>query len=160
MTDYDLIYENYKRQVYLRECILFKPIKQIILESGYDKVSFTATRPLDMQDLESMGILCSYYGIDPEYSLDSKYTLCDVIFDNPDLEGLIVHVNAQKTYPIGKLYNGEFIIIGHSIDSPGDCISLNSCDIIIEQNNIINVKIKLDLNIYGRDYHIVWGSND
>jgi hypothetical protein len=160
MTNDDLIYENYKRIAYLRERRLFKPIKQMIVDSGYDKVAFTATRPLDMQDLESMGVSCSYYGIDPEYYLDSKYTVCDVIFDNLTLEGLIVHVNAQKTYPIGKVYTGEFIIIGHSAHNVGDCTSLTSCDIIVEQNNITDVKIKLDLNIDNKDYHIVWGSNE
>jgi hypothetical protein len=30
----------------------------------------------------------------------------------------------------------------------------------VEQNNITDVKIKLDLNIDNRDYHIVWGSNE
>jgi len=160
MTEYDLIYEEYKHEVRLRQNFIIKHIKTFILESGYDIVSFIATNPLDMQELESVGISCKYYGIDPEYSSESKYILCDVIFDNPHLEGLIVHLNAQKTYPIGKLYTGEFIIIGHSKETPGDCNSLDSCDIIIEQNNITKVKAKLDLDISNRKYHIVWGSND
>ena len=154
------IFKRYDDIAYSRQTQLFRTINQFVLSSDHDVVSIVAARPIDMSDLESIGIECRYYGIDPIYSFDRRYVVCDVIFDTPSLEGLIIHGNAQKTYPIGKIYTGEFIIVGHAADSPGDCNNISSCDVIIQQNNISKVLATENISIHGRVHHMVWGRND
>lgn len=133
-----------------------------IIESEWDNVSFVAPAelPWEYHDLPKLGINYCCYDIDPVYSDYEYYRICDPIFDPVDLAHFIVNFNAQKMYPIGKLYKGEFIIVGSDIAHNGDCNIITSCEQLIEQNMLHTVFDKKSIVTNRCTYHFVWGRND
>jgi hypothetical protein len=107
-----------------------------------------------------MGISLTYYDIDPKFKNISNCNIVDVIFETPPLSNCIIHMNAQKTYPIGKLYNGVLIICGGDDNHPGDCNVVTSCKQLITQNNIHTVYATKHIAHRRINSYIVWGRND
>ena len=69
-----------------------------------------------------------------------------VIFNDRDWE---------TTWPIGKIYKGDMILIGDNDMHNGDCNPISSHEQLIEQNGITEVYNKI---IDGKHF-IVYGSN-
>lgn len=133
-----------------------------IMESDWDNVSLVAPAdlPWEYENISRMGISYHCYDIDPRYSSYETYTICDPIFDPVTLSRCIVNFNAQKMYPIGKVYKGEFIIVGSDTMHNGDCNVITSCEQLIEQNELHTVYKKLEIPTNRNTFYFVWGEND
>lgn len=146
----------------------FRTIYDWIILSEHDDVSMIATGDLpDYYESLTKSFAINYhcYDYDPKFKNNPRYTVCDVIFDSPQLNGLLVNFNAQKMYPIGKIYNGEMIVIGSDFKHNGDCNVITSCEQLVEQNNLHTVYKMAICNHYGYDIFnhnifMVWGRND
>ena len=146
----------------------YQTVYDWIILSDCDQVSIVApgTVPDYYNKLyPSYGITVRYYDYDPKFTDVDNFTICDVVFDRPTLTGLIVSCNAQKMYPLGRLYQGEFIIIGTDANHNGDCNPVTSCQQLIEQNNISTVYKQARATHSGHERftyttYIVWGTND
>lgn len=132
------------------------------MESDWEHAFMVAPGDLPWQyeELRKVGISYHCYDIDPKYSSYEHYTICDPIFDPISLGQTIVNFNAQKMYPIGKVYKGEFIIVGSNLQHNGDCNVVSSCDQLIEQNLLHTVYKKAYIPINRLEYFMVWGRND
>lgn len=129
-----------------------------LLESGYDRVSYVAPGrlPKKFYSINQIGVSYHCYDMDPIFKNRTDYTICDIIFDYVNLDGLMINFNAQKMYPIGKVHVGEFIIVGSNDRYPGDCNPVTSCQQLIDQNNLKTVYNSIEIP----NYCIVWGSNE
>jgi hypothetical protein len=63
----------------------------------------------------------------------------DVIFDKITMNGIKIHRYCEYTYPIGKIYDGDFILVGCDDESLHICNPITSTDQLIEQNEIQKV---------------------
>jgi len=63
----------------------------------------------------------------------------DVIFDDIPMKGVKIHRYCEYTFPIGRIYDGEFILTGCDDDSLHICNPIKSVDQLIEQNQIKDV---------------------
>jgi hypothetical protein len=138
------------------------PFRWIMEESNWDKFSIIAPGdlPWKYDSLRKLGITFRCYDIDPRYRESEFYSVLDPVFDPVQLERCILNLNAQKMYPLGKLYSGEFIIVGSDTAHNGDCNVITSCEQIIEQNCITEV-MKTESVVTSRNsYFFVWGRND
>lgn len=114
---------------------------------------------------KSYGINYHCYDYDPKFAEVDGYTVCDVVFDGVELPGLIVNFNAHKMYPLGKMFRGEFIIMGNDFEHNGDCNPIYSCQQLIEQNNIHTVYKMAVSDHWGHEQfnhnnYMIWGRND
>jgi len=97
------------------------------------------------------GIFTTWNALD----IKENYIVKDFIFDNIKFGECIVHFNCEKTYPIGRLYKGDMILIGDNDQHNGDCNPITSCEQLIEQNKITKV---FDQYQDGKHF-IVYGTN-
>ena len=77
---------------------------------------------------------------DSNMKLTEKSYRKDVIFDDLNLKGNFIHRYCEYTFPVGKIYNGNFILIGNDDDKLYIPNPINSCEDLISQNNIKNVE--------------------
>lgn len=133
-----------------------------ICSSNYDLISIVAPNilPIEFSLLKTLGIDYRCYDRDPKFKDVSDYTVCDPIFDDIELCGLILNFNTEKMYPIGKVYRGEFIICGSDEYHPGNCNFIKSCEQLIEQNELHTVYRKSHIPTNRCNYYFVWGRND
>jgi hypothetical protein len=138
-----------------------------ILLSDNDTVSMVGpgVLPEYFKNLQDMAINYHCWDYDPKFANNSQYSVNDVIFDNVTLPGLIVNFNAQKMYPIGRLFKSEMILIGSDAAHNGDCNIITSCEQLIEQNNLHTVYGRAIADHYGFErynhrLYMVWGRND
>ena len=104
----------------------------------YQNVAFLACndkRKL-ISDLSNMEIEVVAIDFDPKYKNVEQYICKDFVFDDVDYLEIPVLFNAEKTYPLGKLYNGDMVIIGDNKNHNGDCNPVFSVDQLVEQNGI------------------------
>ena len=133
-----------------------------IMRSDWDNVSLVAPGDLPWQytDLHKLGIRYKCFDIDPIFTGREYYQICDPIFDTVEMSDCIVNFNAQKMYPLGKVYKGEFIIVGSDISHNGDCNIITSCDQLVEQNMINTILETKAIPTNRCTYYFVWGRND
>lgn len=71
---------------------------------------------------------------------DMPNVICkDFVFDNIDLKECVIHFNCEKTYPVGRMHKGTFILRGDDKEHNGDCNPIYSIDDLIEQNQLSEV---------------------
>lgn len=84
-----------------------------------------------------------------------NYIVKDFIFDKVEFGECVVNFNCEKTYPIGRIYKGDMVLIGDNDQHNGDCNPISSFEQLIEQNKITEV-----FEQYQDDKHfIVYGTN-
>ena len=119
---------------------------------------------MEVDDFEIFGYKCFYYDIDPMVcEMNKKITNNvinkDVVFDDIEInEGIIVNKFCETCYPVGKIFKGKFVLVG-SDNSHLSCINqINSCQQIIDQNEL--TKIHYKTTIKGKhNYYMVVGCN-
>lgn len=87
---------------------------------------------------------CHFYDFDETvYEHNIKFHknihLKDVIFDNLDIRGNFIQKYCEYTYPVGKIYRGNFLLVGcddEQLFIPNPVTSIKQ---LIEQNNINDV---------------------
>ena len=60
-------------------------------------------------------------------------------FDNIELKECVLHYNCEKTYPVGRMHEGVFILRGDDKEHNGDCNPTYSIDQLVEDNNLTEV---------------------
>lgn len=71
---------------------------------------------------------------------DMPSIICkDFVFDDVNLKECVLHYNCEKTYPVGKLHQGIFMLKGDNKEHNGDCNPIYSIDQLVEDNNITDV---------------------
>ena len=131
---------------------LEKLLLDSIIESGYESVTLVACNDRSelIYKLSGIGIQINVIDYDPKFDNPR-----DVIFDNVKFSELVVDFNAEKHYPIGKVYKGDMIVIGDNDQHNGDCNPIDNVDILIEQNNIKTIDFTYNID----KWFIVKGSN-
>lgn len=128
---------------------LFLEYEHLIFVACNDKTKL-------INGLINMGINVTAYDYDPKFIGVSNYEVKDFIFDKVDFNcECIVNWNCEKTYPLGKVYTGDMILIGDNKQHNGDCNPIVSCEQLILQNNIKTVYSMFEKN----NHYVVHGSN-
>ena len=92
-----------------------------------------------IEGMNKMGQNVFAIDYDPKFVGRKFYVCADFVFDEVKILGLAVHYNCEKTYPIGKLHIGDFVLRGDNKKHSGDCNPIESCEQLIEQNRITEV---------------------
>lgn len=131
---------------------LEKLLLDSIINDGYESVTLVACNERSdlVYKLSGLGIHVDIIDYDPKFKNPK-----DVIFDNIKFNELVVDFNAEKHYPIGKVYKGDLIVIGDNDQHNGDCNPIDNVDILIEQNNITNVDFSYNID----KWFVVKGNN-
>jgi len=131
---------------------LEKLLLDTIIENGYDSISLVACNEREdlIYNLEGLGLEVDVVDYDPKFSFPR-----DAIFDNIKFKELVIDFNAEKHYPIGKVYKGDMIVIGDNDNHNGDCNPIDNVDILIEQNNIKTIDFTYNID----KWFIVKGNN-
>jgi hypothetical protein len=125
---------------------------EAILDGGYESVTFVASneRPWLARRVKGLGIELDVLDYDPKFNNPR-----DAIFDKVTFNELVIDFNAEKHYPIGKIFKGDMIIIGDNDQHNGDCNPITSTNQIIEQNEINKVDFSYNID----KWYVVKGSN-
>jgi len=122
----------------------------------HDELTFVACENFDLIDqLRSLGIVVHNINYDIKYK-DRDDVICkDAIFDEVELRGCVVHWNCEKTFPIGQVHDGEFILRGDAKEHNGDCNPIHNHAQLVTQNKLYNLYDK-----YHDDTHTyIYGNN-
>ena len=91
---------------------------------------------------------------------DMPNVICnDFVFDSVKLYDCVLHYNCEKTYPVGKMHKGIFILRGDDKEHNGDCNPITSCEKLIEDNElteIYNTHVNKNTNY---NHYYVYGTN-
>ena len=96
----------------------------------------------DYDYINKMGYDCHYYDMDKvvcetNKSLTPNVHNVDIIFDNVKFRnGVIVNKFCENTFPIGKIYKGNFILIGSDNPHLSNVNKINSTKMLMDQNEI------------------------
>jgi len=91
---------------------------------------------------------------------DMPNVICnDFVFDNVRLKECVLHYNCEKTYPVGKMHTGIFILRGDDKEHNGDCNPIRSIDKLVEDNNIKKVFESFTARIKNYNHYYVYGTN-
>lgn len=127
----------------------------------------------DIYLLEEWGIdikNCHFYDFDEivckhNNKFETNIHLKDVIFDNLDINGNIIHKYCEYTYPVGKIYKGNLLLVGSDEQQLYLPNTINSVEQLIEENLINDVWYKETWNVtreYDQkeiNYYLVAGCN-
>lgn len=88
-------------------------------------------------------------------------TCNDFVFDDVRLNVCVLHYNCEKTYPVGKLHKGIFILKGDNKEHNGDCNPIRSIDKLVEDNELTEVFDSFEMQHNNRNYKqfCVYGTN-
>ena len=131
-------------------------MEELFLE--YEHLIFVACNDKSklIDNLISMSVDVIAYDYDPKFIGAPNYLVKDFIFDDVDFNcECVVNWNCEKTYPLGKIYTGDMILIGDNKQHNGDCNPIESCEQLITQNEIKHV---YSTAIIGKHF-IVHGTN-
>ena len=122
----------------------------------HDELTFVACDDFDLMDeLRSMGITVHCVNYDIKYENRDDVICADAVFDEVEFRGCVVHWNCEKTFPLGKLHTGEFILRGDHKEHNGDCNPIHNHTQLMQQNGVFNVYAK-DID----DSHVfLYGNN-
>lgn len=114
-------------------------ILNTIIDTAIDEVTFVGHGSRDklIKQCRAIGIKLTCYDYDPKFN-----DPIDAIFDDVEFADLVVVFNAEKHYPLGKLISKEMIVVGDNDRHNGDCNPVTSCEQLIEQNNLVDVDLK------------------
>ena len=131
---------------------LEKLLLDTIIENGYDSISLVACNEREdlIYKLEGLGLEVDVVDYDPKFSFPR-----DAIFDNIKFKELVIDFNAEKHYPIGKVYKGDMIVIGDNDNHNLDCNPIDNVDILIEQNEIKTIDFTYNIG----KWFVVKGNN-
>ena len=93
---------------------------------------------------------------------DMPSVICkDFVFDKVKLHACVLHYNCEKTYPVGKIHKGIFILRGDDENHNGDCNPIHSIDKLVEDNELTEVFDSFDMQHNNRNYKqfCVYGTN-
>ena len=126
---------------------------------AYDTVTLVACNERDklIEVLTDFDIKVT--AIDYDKKFEDKYICKDFVFDKVEFGECVVHFNCEKTYPLGKIYKGDMILIGDDQGHNGDPNPITSVQDLIEQNNITKVFEKQSWHENGVTHYLVWGTN-
>jgi len=122
----------------------------------HDELTFIACNDFELMDqLRELGIIVHCINYDINYK-DKDDVICkDAIFDKVEFKGCVVHWNCEKTFPVGKVHQGEFILRGDAKGHNGDCNPIHNHAQLMSQNGLFNLYDK-----YHDDTHTyVYGNN-
>ena len=93
---------------------------------------------------------------------DMPNVICnDFVFDEVRLKECVMHYNCEKTYPVGRMHSGTFILRGDNKEHNGDCNPIYSVYDLVEQNNLTEVYDSYETSSRNKKYtqFYVYGSN-
>lgn len=98
----------------------------------------------DINFRDMPGIICNYF-----------------VFDNIKLRECVLHYNCEKTYPVGKIHKGTFILRGDNKEHNGDCNPIISCEHLAEQNELTTIYDSFQQLSKNKKYmhYFVYGTN-
>lgn len=112
-----------------------------------------------LRDLTQLGINITAIDYDEKFKGMNSYVCADFVFDDVTFGECVVHYNCEKTYPLGKIYKGDMILIGDDQGHNGDPNPITSHEQLIEQNNITEVYETDTWTKRGVTHYLVWGTN-
>ena len=85
----------------------------------------------------------------------------DFVFDNVKLNECVINYNCEKTYPVGRLHKGIFILRGDDKEHNGDCNPIYSVYDLVDQNNLTEVYDTYEIKYRNKNYNhfYAYGSN-
>ena len=88
-------------------------------------------------------------------------TCNDFVFDNIKLYTCVLHYNCEKTYPVGKIHKGVFILRGDDKEHNGDCNPIHSIDKLVKDNELTEVFDSFEIQSKNKKYkhYCVYGTN-
>tara|TARA_B100002019_G_C21200548_1_gene563787 strand:+ start:361 stop:888 length:528 start_codon:yes stop_codon:yes gene_type:complete len=99
----------------------------------------------DYDLFNKMGFDCHYYDMD-EVVCDANKNLTqnvynvDIIFDNVRLrDAVIVNKYCENTFPIGRVFKGNFILVGSDNPHLSNVNKITSTEMLIEQNRLTTI---------------------
>ena len=97
----------------------------------------------------------------PVFITDNVVICNDFVFDNVKLNECVINYNCEKTYPVGRLHKGIFILRGDDKEHNGDCNPIYSVYDLIEQNNLTEVYDTCEIKYKNKNYNhfYAYGSN-
>lgn len=113
------------------------------------------------KNLKKLGIEIDNINYDINF-LDMPNVICkDFVFDEIKLKQCVLHYNCEKTYPVGRLHRGVFILRGDDKEHNGDCNPIFSIENLIIQNEISEVYDTYEIKYKNKNYnhYFVYGSN-
>ena len=93
---------------------------------------------------------------------DMPNIICsDFVFDDVVLKECVINYNCEKTYPVGRIHNGIFILRGDDKEHNGDCNPIYSINDLVVQNNLTEVYDTYQIKYRNKKYnhYYVYGSN-
>ena len=129
---------------------------------NHDEISVLCCPNFNLvRTIKKLGIYVDNINFDINYK-DMPNVICsDFVFDDIQLKDCILHYNCEKTYPVGKIHKGVFILRGDDKEHNGDCNPINSVEKLIEDNEITEVYDTYVLKNQNRKYnhYYVYGTN-
>ena len=92
-----------------------------------------------------MGFDCHYYDMDKvvcdaNKNLTQNVYNVDIIFDNVRLrDAVIVNKYCENTFPIGRVFKGNFILVGSDNPHLSNVNKITSTEMLIEQNRLTTI---------------------
>lgn len=126
---------------------------------NHDEISILCCPKFNLvKTIRKLGIEVDNINYDINYR-DMPNVICnDFVFDNVRLKECVLHYNCEKTYPVGKMHKGIFILKGDNKEHNGDCNPIFSIEDLIEQNEITEVfDSQITTNRYTQ--FLVYGTN-
>lgn len=121
---------------------LDKLLLKCIIENAEEKI--TLVGPNDRQylltSLFGLGYDVTAVDYDPKFKNRDLYECKDAVYDGIDFGDTVVVFNAEKHYPIGKIFSGTMIVVGDNEEHNGDCNPVYSPQQLVEQNNFQEVR--------------------
>lgn len=114
-----------------------------------------------MNSLKKLGIEVDNINYDINF-LDMPSVICkDFVFDDIPLKKCVINYNCEKTYPVGRIHQGIFILRGDNKEHNGDCNPIFSVNDLIEQNNLTEVFDQYQVKSRNKKYthYYVYGTN-
>ena len=113
------------------------------------------------KNLKKLGIDIDNINYDINF-LDMPNIICkDFVFDENKLKECILHYNCEKTYPVGRMHKGTFILRGDDKEHNGDCNPIYSIDDLVKQNQLTEVFDHYQKRSKNKNYNhfLVYGTN-
>ena len=111
--------------------------------------------------IKKLGIEVENINFDINFK-DMPNVICnDFVFDNIRLNECVVNYNCEKTYPVGRMHKGIFLLRGDDKEHNGDCNPIYSVYDLIEQNNLTEVYDIHEIKYRNKNYNhfYVYGTN-
>ena len=111
--------------------------------------------------IKKLGIVVDNINYDINYK-DMPSVICnDFVFDDVRLRECVLHYNCEKTYPVGKIHKGIFILRGDDKEHNGDCNPIHSIGKLIDDNELTEVFDSFEIQSKNKKYkhYCVYGTN-